>query len=289
MTATHWEALGRVAIRPGFLPRSAAMHATMSLAAHRVHLPSRARRVHPTRRTIVVSGSSSSSGEETAPARIASRPDASSTRRAALLSSAALLLAPSHPALAGEASNFLSDLADGGLARKARLFMGPLQLTRDRLDELEELEAQLNVDDLAVALGKATLDCLNPRGALAQYAQVRDVCTLSILVKVSLFYSLTVCPYELCVLQSATKGPAVTNADDSAETVAVRAAANALVTSYDDLGRELAAEATPGSRAAAFEASRGKLRETASALLDCFRLDAKYVDPIRADFPDLFA
>ena len=288
MTTTHWEALGRVAIRPGFLPRSAAMHATMSLAAHRVHLPSRARRVHPTRRTIVVSGSSSSV-EETAPARIASRPDASSTRRAALLSSAALLLAPSHPALAGEASTFLSDLADGGLARKARLFMGPLQLTRDRLDELEELEAQLNVDDLAVALGKATLDCLNPRGALAQYAQVRDVCTLSILVKVSLFYSLTVCPYELCVLQSATKGPAVTNADDSAETVAVRAAANALVTSYDDLGRELAAEATPGSRAAAFEASRGKLRETASALLDCFRLDAKYVDPIRADFPDLFA
>ena len=81
----------------------------------------------------------------------------------------------------------------------------------------------------------------------------------------------------------------MTNADDSAETVAVRAAANALVTSYDDLGRELAAEATPGSRAAAFETSRGKLRETASALLDCFRLDAKYVDPIRADFPDLFA
>ena len=189
MTTTHWEALGRVAIRPGFLPRSAAMHATMSLAAHRVHLPSRARRVHPTRRTIVVSGSSSS-GEETAPARIASRPDASSTRRAALLSSAALLLAPYHPALAGEASNFLSDLADGGLARKARLFMGPLQLTRDRLDELEELEAQLNVDDLAVALGKATLDCLNPRGALAQYAQVRDVCTLSILVKVSTFFIL---------------------------------------------------------------------------------------------------
>lgn len=189
VTATHWEALGRVAIRPGFLSRSAAMHATMSLAPHRVHLPSRARRVHPTRRTIVVSGSSSS-GEETAPARIASRPDASSTRRAALLSSAALLLAPSHPALAGEASNFLSDLADGGLARKARLFMGPLQLTRDRLDELEELEAQLNVDDLAVALGKATLDCLNPRGALAQYAQVRDVCTLSILVKVSTFFIL---------------------------------------------------------------------------------------------------
>lgn len=51
----------------------------------------------------------------------------------------------------------------------------------------------------------------------------------------------------------------------------------------------MASEATPGSRAAAFEASRGKLRETASALLDCFRLDAKYVDPIRADFPDLFA
>ena len=40
--------------------------------------------------------------------------------------------------------------------------MGPLQLTRDRLDELERTEASMNVDDLAVALGKATLDCLNP-------------------------------------------------------------------------------------------------------------------------------
>jgi len=148
--------------------------------------------------------------------------------------------------------------------------MGPLQLTRDRLDELERTEASMNVDDLAVALGKATLDCLNPRGPLAQYAQVRDVCTLSILVK------------------SATKGPAVTNADDSPESTAVRAAANALVTSYDELGRELASETTGGSRAAAFEASRARLRDMAAALLDCFRLDDRFAGPIRSDFPDLF-
>lgn len=149
--------------------------------------------------------------------------------------------------------------------------MGPLQLTRDRLDELERTEASMNVDDLAVALGKATLDCLNPRGPLAQYAQVRDVCTLSILVK------------------SATKGPAVVNADDSPETAAVRAAANALVTSYDELGKELANETTGGARAAAFEASRARLRDTAAALLDCFRLDDRFAGPIRSDFPDLFA
>ena len=125
--------------------------------------------------------------------------------------------------------------------------MGPLQLTRDRLDELERTEASMNVDDLAVALGKATLDCLNPRGPLAQYAQVRDVCTLSILVK------------------SATKGPAVVNADDSPETAAVRAAANALVTSYDELGKELASETTGGARAAAFEASSYHLAQASAA------------------------
>lgn len=237
------------------------MHVSMSLAVHRVALSAHRTRGPGTRRaTIVVSASEGGS----------SSPGQSSSRRVALLSSAAFAFLPPGPALAGEGGSFLRDIQDGNLARKARLFMGPLQLTRDRLDELERTEASMNVDDLAVALGKATLDCLNPRGPLAQYAQVRDVCTLSILVK------------------SATKGPAVTNADDSPESTAVRAAANALVTSYDELGRELASETTGGSRAAAFEASRARLRDTAAALLDCFRLDDRFAGPIRSDFPDLF-
>ena len=239
------------------------MHVSMSLAAHRVALSARRTR-GPERRAPRTIVSASEGGSSSSPGHVAS-----SSRRVALLSSAAFAILP-PTALADEGGSFLRDIQDGNLARKARLFMGPLQLTRDRLDELERTEASMNVDDLAVALGKATLDCLNPRGPLAQYAQVRDVCTLSILVK------------------SATKGPAVVNADDSRETAAVRAAANALVTSYDELGKELASETTGGARAAAFEASRARLRDTAAALLDCFRLDDRFAGPIRSDFPDLF-
>ena len=237
---------------------------SMSLAAHRVALSARRTR-GPERRAPRTIVSASEGGSSSSPGHVAS-----SSRRVALLSSAAFAILP-PTALADEGGSFLRDIQDGNLARKARLFMGPLQLTRDRLDELERTEASMNVDDLAVALGKATLDCLNPRGPLAQYAQVRDVCTLSILVK------------------SATKGPAVVNADDSPETAAVRAAANALVTSYDELGKELASETTGGARAAAFEASRARLRDTAAALLGCFRLDDRFAGPIRSDFPDLFA
>ena len=137
------------------------MHVSMSLAAHRVALSARRTRGPGKRRapTTIVSASEGGS----------SSPGQSSSRRVALLSSAAFAFLPPGPALAGEGGSFLRDIQDGNLARKARLFMGPLQLTRDRLDELERTEASMNVDDLAVALGKATLDCLNPRGPLAHH------------------------------------------------------------------------------------------------------------------------
>jgi len=32
--------------------------------------------------------------------------------------------------------------------------------------------------EVGAALGTATLDCINPRGPLAAYANVREVCTL---------------------------------------------------------------------------------------------------------------
>ena len=116
-------------------------------------------------------------------------------RRAALAGVlSAAFIAPATPAIAG---NPFSDFADAQLASKARLFMGPLQLTSDRLAELRAAESNLSVEDLAQTLGAATLDCMNPRGPLAAYANVRDVCTLKIL------------------LRSATEGPAVRNAPDS--------------------------------------------------------------------------
>jgi hypothetical protein len=127
------------------------------------------------------------------------------------------------------------------------------------------------VDELAEALGKATLDCLNPRGPLAAYSNVRDVCTLKILVR------------------SATSGPAVTNAPDSEEAVNVVAATKRLQESYDELAAELAREASGGSRDAAFSKSKGLLREFAIALLACFRLPEERNAEIKAFFPPLFA
>lgn len=192
-------------------------------------------------------------------------------RRAALVSAAALALSAVVPPTRRAAANPLDDFADTQLASKAKLFMGPIALAFERLNELQATEATLTVDELAQALGNATLDCLNPRGPLAAYANVRDVCTLNILVR------------------SATAGPAAKNAPDSDEATNVVAAAQRLRESYDDLAAELAREPSGGSRDAAFAKSRGLLREFAPALLACFRLPGERSSAIEAVFPDLFA
>ena len=189
-------------------------------------------------------------------------------RRAALAGVlSAAFIAPATPAIAG---NPFSDFADAQLASKARLFMGPLQLTSDRLAELRAAESNLSVEDLAQTLGAATLDCMNPRGPLAAYANVRDVCTLKIL------------------LRSATEGPAVRNAPDSPLSIAAASSFLALQESYDALAVELARSPEEGSRDAAFGECTARLRAFADALLACFRLDSEVSDDIRGNFPELF-
>ena len=95
------------------------------------------------------------------------------SRRVALVSAIGLAsVATFGTPLPARAGNPLSDFADGQLQSKARLFMGPLQLTLDRLAELRASEAALSVDELGKTLGAATMDCLNPRGPLAAYASV---------------------------------------------------------------------------------------------------------------------
>ena len=146
--------------------------------------------------------------------------------------------------------------------------MGPLQTTLERLRALRDAEAAMDVAALADALGAATLDCLNPRGPLAAYASVRDVCTLRILVK------------------SATLGPAARHAPEDAETRRVLAS-RALQASYDSLAEALAGD--PTARDAAFDACVSKLRAFAAALLACFPLDDARAEETRAAFPELFA
>ena len=215
----------------------------------------------------------SASDPESASSRARARATAALPRRRALLGALGISLGSALPASHARASPF-DDFAASQLQAKSKIFMGPLQTTLERLRALRDAEAAMDVAALADALGAATLDCLNPRGPLAAYASVRDVCTLRILVK------------------SATLGPAARHAPEDAETRRVLASLDALQASYDSLAEALAGDPSdidPTARDAAFDACVSKLRAFAAALLACFPLDDARAEETRAAFPELFA
>lgn len=215
----------------------------------------------------------SASDPESASSRARARATAALPRRRALLGALGISLGSALPASHARASPF-DDFAASQLQAKSKIFMGPLQTTLERLRALRDAEAAMDVAALADALGAATLDCLNPRGPLAAYASVRDVCTLRILVK------------------SATLGPAARHAPEDAETRNVKASLDALQASYDSLAEALAGDPSdldPTARDAAFDACVSKLRAFAAALLACFPLDDARAEETRAAFPELFA
>ena len=215
----------------------------------------------------------SASDPESASSRARARATAALPRRRALLGALGISLGSALPASHARASPF-DDFAASQLQAKSKIFMGPLQTTLERLRALRDAEAAMDVAALADALGAATLDCLNPRGPLAAYASVRDVCTLRILVK------------------SATLGPAARHAPEDAETQRVLASLDALQASYDSLAEALAGDPSdidPTARDAAFDACVSKLRAFAAALLACFPLDDARAEDTRAAFPELFA
>ena len=215
----------------------------------------------------------SASDPESASSRARARATAALPRRRALLGALGISLGSALPASHARASPF-DDFAASQLQAKSKIFMGPLQTTLERLRALRDAEAAMDVAALADALGAATLDCLNPRGPLAAYASVRDVCTLRILVK------------------SATLGPAARHAPEDPETRRVLAELDALQASYDSLAEALAGDPSdidPTARDAAFDACVSKLRAFAAALLACFPLDDARAEETRAAFPELFA
>ena len=215
----------------------------------------------------------SASDPESASSRARARATAALPRRRALLGALGISLGSALPASHARASPF-DDFAASRLQAKSKIFMGPLQTTLERLRALRDAEAAMDVAALADALGAATLDCLNPRGPLAAYASVRDVCTLRILVK------------------SATLGPAARHAPEDSETRRVLASLDALQASYDSLAEALAGDPSdldPTARDAAFDACVSELRAFAAALLACFPLDDVRAEETRAAFPELFA
>ena len=212
----------------------------------------------------------SASDPESASSRARARATAALPRRRALLGALGISLGGALPASHARASPF-DDFAASQLQAKSKIFMGPLQTTLERLRALRVAEAGgSDAAALAEALGAATLDCLNPRGPLAAYASVRDVCTLRILVK------------------SATLGPAARHAPEDPETRRVLAALDALQAAYDGLADALAGD-EPAARDAAFEACVSELRAFAAALLACFPLDEKRAEDVKSAFPELFA
>ena len=212
----------------------------------------------------------SASEPESASSRARARATAALPRRRALLGALGISLGSALPASHARASPF-DDFAASQLQAKSKIFMGPLQTTLERLRALRVAEAGgSDAAALAEALGAATLDCLNPRGPLAAYASVRDVCTLRILVK------------------SATLGPAARHAPEDPETRRVLAALDALQAAYDGLADALAGD-EPAARDAAFEACVSELRAFAAALLACFPLDEKRAEDVKSAFPELFA
>ena len=167
-------------------------------------------------------------------------------------------------------ANPFEDFQQSQLASKSKIFIGPVALTYERLVALQKTENEMDVDTLAESLGAATLDCLNPRGPLAAYANVRDVCTLKILVK------------------SATRGPAAVHASDSAEFINVTNALEQLDTSYDALASMLTSGADGRAKDAAFETCFVNLKTFANALLECFPIDDEAKGETKNVFPDLF-
>ena len=214
----------------------------------------------------------SASDPESASSRARARATAALPRRRALLGALGISLGSALPASHARASPF-DDFAASQLQAKSKIFMGPLQTTLERLRALRVAEAGgSDAAALAEALGAATLDCLNPRGPLAAYASVRDVCTLRILVK------------------SATLGPAARHAPEDPETRRVLAELDALQASYDSLAEALAGpRGDPTARDAAFDACVSKLRAFAAALLACFPLDDARAEETKSLFPELFA
>ena len=212
----------------------------------------------------------SASDTESESSRARPRATAALPRRRAFLGALGSAFAVSSASNA-RASPF-DDFAASQLQAKSKIFMGPLQTTLERLRALRDAEAAMDVAALAEALGAATLDCLNPRGPLAAYASVRDVCTLRILVK------------------SATLGPAARHAPEDPETRRVLAALDELQASYDGLADALAGPSVePAARDAAFESCVSKLRAFAAALLACFPLDDARAEETKSLFPELFA
>ena len=209
-------------------------------------------------------------------------------KRDILLACGSLLLFSNTSSQKEEA--FAAGMMDFTKQSQSTFQLGPLQVTLQRLrtlrndiftslEEEEGKEGKKNENDTGVVVVKpgseeaiarlrnATLDCTSARPALEAYANVRDVCTLSI------------------VLKSVSK---------KFETEEARARANErkeqTVRAFAELEQRLRdANASKEDIDAEFENSRAKVKRFAESVLEAFDFSDEEEKVKREAFPDLFS
>jgi len=209
-------------------------------------------------------------------------------RRDVLLACGSLLLFSNTSSQKEEA--FAAGMMDFTKQSQSTFQLGPLQVTLQRLRTLrndiitsileeEGKEKKKNENDGGVVVVKtgseeaiarlrnATLDCTSARPALEAYANVRDVCTLSI------------------VLKSVSKKFATEEARERA-----RERKEQTVRAFAELEQRLRdANASKEDIDAEFENSRAKVKRFAESVLEAFDFSDEEEKVKREAFPDLFS
>ena len=210
-------------------------------------------------------------------------------KRDILLACGSLLLF-SNTSSSQKEEAFAAGMMDFTKQSQSTFQLGPLQVTLQRLrtlrndiftslEEEEGKEGKKNEDDTGVVVVKpgseeaiarlrnATLDCTSARPALEAYANVRDVCTLSI------------------VLKSVSKKFATEEARERA-----RERKDETVQAFAELERKLRdVNASKEDIDAEFENSRASVKRFAESVLEAFDFSDEEEKVKREAFPDLFS
>ena len=211
-------------------------------------------------------------------------------KRDVLLACGSLLLFSNTSSSQKEEEAFAAGMMDFTKQSQSTFQLGPLQVTLQRLrtlrndiftslEEEEGKEGKKNEDDTGVVVVKpgseeaiarlrnATLDCTSARPALEAYANVRDVCTLSI------------------VLKSVSKKFATEEARERA-----RERKDETVQAFAELERKLRdVNASKEDIDAEFENSRASVKRFAESVLEAFDFSDEEEKVKREAFPDLFS
>ena len=211
-------------------------------------------------------------------------------KRDVLLACGSLLLFSNTSSSQKEEEAFAAGMMDFTKQSQSTFQLGPLQVTLQRLrtlrndiftslEEEEGKEGKKNEDDTGVVVVKpgseeaiarlrnATLDCTSARPALEAYANVRDVCTLSI------------------VLKSVSKKFATEEARERA-----RERKDETVQAFAELERKLRdVNASKEDVDAEFENSRASVKRFAESVLEAFDFSDEEEKVKREAFPDLFS